>query len=562
MFKSLFILLGAFRMIVIPVQFQDRDFAITQEEINTGAKRMETYLNDQFRDSRTFQIDIAPQTRIPGGEQYYGRNSTDRKDDKLRALVIRACNASKNDVDFSLYDNDGDGTVDLVILLTAGMSEADGAGEDCIWPQQAQMETIGGAIYESGKKINAFVVCPELKSDSGANPRAMGIGTVVHEIAHTFGLMDMYDTDGELSGGLSRGLWGTLSLMDHGLDNDNGNTPPFFNAFELDQLGLGKCDTLKTGTFSLAPLGREGRYLKMFSRDGARSYYLENRKEESWDSHIGGSGLIVYHVDRSRNFAGYSDYYQMNLRAYERWERNQVNCNPAFQCAEVEAADTSATDISGVFYPRKGISSIALPPLAVTNIGFDGDNITFDVIEPVTLKETVCFQDAAILSWAVSDAIVESSCFVRFREESSSGQDETENIAVKVNRDGEYSLTIEGLKPRTGYRATIHVVLGDGKDFTRNVSFKTKSYSQGVLPFIYLNSADRGPGGTFVKNARIPLRVFNAPEAAAVEWFFNDVHIQTERDGYYRLTRSGILRAEVHYEDGSIDAIEKKITME
>lgn len=562
MYKSLLILLDIFRMIAIPVQFQDREFTVPQEDIAAGASRVESYLNDQFRQSRTFQIDLAPVTKISASEQYYGKNSPDRKDEKLRELVIEACNASKTAVDYSLYDNDGDGTVDMVLLITAGLSEADGAGEDRIWPQESMLENMGGTVSVSGKRINTFVVCPELKSDGGENPRMMGIGTVVHEISHTFGLMDMYDTDGELSGGLSKGLWGTLSVMDHGLENDNGNTPPFYTAIELDQLGLGICDTLRKGTYTLPPSGREGRFLKMFPRNGSRNYLLEYRKAESWDSFIGGSGLIVYSVDRSRDYAGYSDYYHTDLRAFERWERNQVNCNPAFQCATIEAADTSITDVSGVFLPRKGVSSIPLPPLAITNIAVDGDNMTFDVIEPVTMQETVCFQDAAILNWTVSDAIEESRCFVNIRPEGSSPSEETDRFEVKVIRNGIYSLTVEGLSPRTEYRASIHVMLGDGKEFTRHQSFKTKSYSPGVLPFIYLNSAERGNKGTFIMGSRIPLRVYNAPDASSVEWYFNDVHIQAERDGYYRITRSGTLKAEVHYEDGSMDAIEKKITIE
>lgn len=560
MSSSLLIILGIFRMIAIPVQFQDQEFTVTREDMCTYLERVSSYLNDQFREERSFQIDMAPAVTMQRNHDYYGNNSSDRKDERLRDLVYEACTASKSDVDFSLYDNDGDGTADAVLLISSGLSEADGAGEDMIWPQESMIENYGAVFSIGGTKINTFVICPELKSEAGENPRPMTIGTMVHELGHIFGLMDMYDTDGELSGGLSKGLWGTLSLMDHGLENDGGNTPPFFNAVELEQLGLGDCDTLRTGSYQLPPLGNHARYLIMPGTARGTSYILECRKEESWDRFIGGHGLVVYHVDRSGNPAGYSDYFNMEISAYERWKENQVNCNPDFQCAVIEAADTSATDVSGVFYPREGITSLALPPYALTDIAFDGDNVSFNVIEPLTITGTVCFQDAAIINWTVDDAISESACSVRVRKERE--HSDYMRIDVGINKDGSYSLTIEGLEPRTDYRATIHVALKDGKSFTRRVSFKTKSYSPGVLPFIYLNSAERGPGGTFISGSRIPLRVYNAPEAAEVLWYFDGRRIEVGEDGYFHIMKSGLLKAEVHYEDGSMDAIEKQVTVQ
>ena len=59
----------------------------------------------------------------------------------------------------------------------------------------------------------------------------------------------------------------------------------------------------------------------------------------------------------SEDSAGYSDYYGRELSAAERWELDQINCRPDRQCAEIVAADPSATDVSGLFLPQEGVTN-------------------------------------------------------------------------------------------------------------------------------------------------------------------------------------------------------------
>ena len=94
-----------------------------------------------------------------------------------------------------------------------------------------------------------------------------------------------------------------------------------------------------------------------------------------------------------------------------------------------------------------------------------------------------------------------------------------------------------------------------------NASFTTKSDRKaGSYPYIYLKDVARGTGGSFAPDTPIALRVYNAPDAVKVSWYFDGKAIAPGADGYYHLTRSGELKAVVTYRD-SAEIITKKIVV-
>ena len=232
MVPQLAILLSVFRMVVIPAQFQDRQFSCTEAELGHIVLLAQDYLNDQSGGETEFIFDLAPAVTLSKPCSYYGSNYSDRRDALLYEAVREACSLVSDRIDFSLYDNDSDGYVDNVFILAAGLSEADGAPSESIWPQQGKMSDFKASFSMDGKTVDSFAVSCELASDSGLNPRPAGIGVFCHELAHVFGLHDLYDTDGTGSGGESKGLWRT-SLMDEGCKNSDGNCPPNLNALEI-----------------------------------------------------------------------------------------------------------------------------------------------------------------------------------------------------------------------------------------------------------------------------------------------------------------------------------------
>lgn len=544
------ILLTVFKMVVIPVQFEDREFVRTADQLKESVQQAEDYFNFQPGLDCEYSFDLAPVVTLPKPVSYYGTNYSDRKDVLLHEAVRYAC--SRSDLDFSSYDNDFDGMVDNVFLITAGLSEADGAGEEWIWPQYGRLKDHGGTLEAGGSTINSFCVSTELAYDKEGSPKPAGIGIFCHEFCHYLGLTDLYDTDGEGSGGTAKGLWDT-GIMDNGC---KGETVPGFCAVDLEMLGTGKCSALTKGSHTLKPLSRSGEYLKM-TGDDPDEFFLFECKE--------GQGLAVYHIDRSGRNAGWSDYYRKELTAAERWEFSQVNCRPDRQCAALLAADTEG---GGLFFPQKGQDSFgsdtapafrfqdgSTSALALTGIRLNSDgSVSFEVREPLAIKKSSIFQDAAIISWEADEGMgkidgyeIEWSCTAG-------------SFSATAPADAR-SFTLEGLSPRTTYSFTIRVKYSGGGSSSISSSFITKVYRNDSHPYIYLKGSDRKADGRFEKGAKIPLRVFNAPAAAEVKWYFNGRRITAGADGYYTVTEEGRLKAELLCEDGSTDILIKEIKL-
>ena len=539
-----------YRVAVVPVEFSDVTFEDKAANLDNKINRAQIYFNDQFYPHRNFSFELLPVVRLPKNQAWYGANSTTRKDEHIDQAVREAC--SILDRNLSVYDNDGDGTIDNLCIITAGGSEAGGDGVNCIWPQQGFLHDRGGTITVSGKTVDGFTVCPERS----------GLGIFCHEFAHSLGLQDLYDTDGNGSGGTSKGVWGSLSLMDGGANNNGGSTPPNFCAIELEQLGLGTAVAAgEDGSVVLHPVGSSKEYLRLESDVAGEYFLLECRDRSGWDEYAGGEGLLIYHVDRSANNSWYSDFYKCNLSAAERWEHNQVNCRPDHQCARVVEAVPNASELSSVFFPQPGRQSFgsdtdpafkfwsgATSGLAVTDIEKgSGGSISFRIITPLIINDVSVFQDAAIISWNVDGRLKVKDCSATLNG----------NVSAASGIGLVYSATLEGLSPATDYRAVIRVNCEDGAVYSETVSFTTKSARKGVRPFIYLNVPGRLADGSFLADTGLPLRVYNAYEAQKVEWFFNDESISAA--GFWYLRTNGTLKAKVWYQDGSYDVIVKQL---
>ena len=133
-------------------------------------------------------------------------------------------------------------------------------------------------------------------------------------------------------------------------------------------------------------------------------------------------------------------------------------------------------------------------------------------------------------------------------------------VEVRPYEKGKYAYVIDGLKPTTAYKVQL-LCRKDGipGPVNGNASFTTKSDKmKDSYPYIFLKDVERGSGGSFAPNAPLSLRVYNAPDADGVTWYFDGKVITPGADGYYHVARSGELKAVISY-PGSTDIITKKI---
>lgn len=577
--------------IVILAQFQDVRFQsshtretfvslLTEEGYshNGATGSAIDYFNEQFDGQFSFSFDVSDIVTLPNNCAYYGANNSSNDDSAPAEMIEDACRLADQQIDFSRYDDDGDGEVDNVFVFFAGGDEAEGAGEDRIWSHAWYLKDGAGiTLTLDGMKINRYACTSELHR-SGTNSYTLtGIGTFCHEFSHTLGLGDYYDTDYEKSGGQADAMWGSTALMDSGNQNNEGNTPPNLNAVDRDALGISEPVTLTAGTHTLTPIDVDGTYYRM-DTDKENEYFLfECRRAEGWDRYIGGSGLLIYHIDKSTNNAGYSEASGANLTAKRRWDRNEINCNPSHQCADLVEAYPSAGNVAQVFFPYVTSSSeyssftpdtdpsftfwsTEKSPLAITAIERSGDNIILTVYEydeapvPVSVKADV-FQDAAIISWNSSSEYTGPATLTW--KPSSGGEETTVEISSSYS-PGKYACTIEGLSPRTPYK--VKIKFGTGTDEEYN--FTTKSPKDYNYPFIYLYYVQKNSDGTYPAGSLFPLRLYNAYDAEEIEWFYDGQPVSTGENGYFTPGASGEMKAVVHYQDGSKAIVTRQITIE
>ena len=570
--------------LVILAEFKDVSFQYSREEFvdmlskdgysrygATGSAK--EYFDGQFNGMADFSFEVSEKVTLSGRRAYYGANDESGDDSRPAEMIKEACMlAYEQGVDFSLYDYDNDGYVDNVFVFFAGEDEAENPDqEELIWSHAWYIE--GGAgmqLQLNGKKIDRYACTAELSSGYLA-----GIGTFCHEYSHTFGLPDFYDTDYE-DNGWAMGLWNSTSVMDGGNSNNGYNTPPFFNVIEREIMGLAEPQTLThNGTYTLKPIHANGQTYKIPSDSPDEYYLLECRGNKDWDGYIGGYGLLVYHIDKSDKKA---------------WEiSNTVNVDPQQQLADLIEADgridatTSMngyvgmlSNISGIFFPYAGTTAFtpdstpgirfrngSKATISITGIKRDGENVIFTVTGlkgeeppiPVNVK-TESFMDAAIINFE-SDRTFEGSAIVEWGRTGQPAQ----NATVLPYETGKYAIVLEGLTPgNKTYTANICFEIDGTMGESRKVSFMTSREGPVRWPYIHFGKA-ANEDGTFSIGAKLPMRVYNASGAEAIEWEFNGKKSGPQGNGYLTVSEAGTLRAIVYWPDGSTDILEKEIIL-
>lgn len=313
---------GDVRFPVLLIEFQDLTFTVSDtrqtfsDMLNSPGYNLNGAIGsavDYFEDNslNTFHptFDVYGPVKVSGNYAYYGQGDSDKYTG--RALIEAAAQLD-DQIDFSKYDNDNDGKVDMVFFFFAGHNAAEGATNDHIWPHKwnlasyfvindssASSTKVPGTnstyrnIRFDGKSLDMYACTSEYRGDSGKN--RSGIGTFCHEFSHVLGLPDFYDTDYE-DHGRGDGLL-TYSLMSNGAYNSNGCIPPYMTSIERGMLGwMGEPALLESGkSYTLYGVQNNECY-KTKTATGNEYFLYEARVKDKWDSPLP-EGLVIYHVD-------------------------------------------------------------------------------------------------------------------------------------------------------------------------------------------------------------------------------------------------------------------------
>ena len=295
-------------------------------------------------------FDVYGPVTLSNTQAYYGANTMSGDDAHPGEAVAEGCKLLDGQIDFSQYDNDGDGEVDLVFMFYAGYGEADSPYENTIWPHRYWLQYSGDSVTLDGKKINSYSCSNELNYYGSLAHKLCSIGTPTHEFAHAMGLPDFYDIDYDDNEACTALTY--FSVMDTGCDCNDGRTPPYFNIVERILLGWLDDDVIKPfvkdGPVTLPSVQNNIAYITTTDMDGEYFIY-ECRSNEGWDKALGAYGLLVYHYDRSSRIVegGYSASALWNY-----WAINVYGNHPCFYV--VPSADQSNVRYGMTYYPGYG----------------------------------------------------------------------------------------------------------------------------------------------------------------------------------------------------------------
>lgn len=300
---------GKARIPVLLVQYKDYKFkdadpkSTFESFFSSGSSSAYQYFSDQSNGDYDPSFDVYGPVTLSGNRVVYGGNDAYGNDRGVGNMVGEACQALDSQIDFSKYDNDGDGECDVVIVLYAGDGEASSYEEDCadsVWPCQWQLDDseFGKALTQDGTTINKFAVFNELHGSDLT--KIDGVGTFCHEFSHCLGLPDFYDTNYGAHFGM--GPW---SLMDSGCYNNDGYTPIGYSAYEKNFLGWIDIPEVTSNTFYNLPVMNQAqkatdRAVRITNpKDKNEFFIIENRANAGWDKFMVAQGLFITHVTYS-----------------------------------------------------------------------------------------------------------------------------------------------------------------------------------------------------------------------------------------------------------------------
>ena len=350
---------GSRHIPVFLVEFPDKNFSVENPADsfsamlnqpgysgNEGTGSVQDYFMDNSHGRFQPIFDVYGPVMLPNEMAYYGKD-VNGWDQQPELALFDACVILADQVDFSIYDADGDGYVDMTLFYYAGYSQAEGAPSNAIWPHQYTVQASSSAEARNtrfnGKRLGNYFCTAELKGTQGT--KQCGIGPTCHEFSHSLGLPDFYDTDYEKNGEC-KGLT-SFSLMDGGCYLNESRTPPYLNAEERIMLGWMAEEEvldLTSGTVSFPAIQNNVAYISYCSVEG--EYYLyECRDASGWDAYLP-EGMLIYHADKSM------DHRVGNTTAYDLWNNwrysNAINAYGNHPCFYVvPAADPNNFNYKG-----------------------------------------------------------------------------------------------------------------------------------------------------------------------------------------------------------------------
>ena len=381
-----------FRGLVVLIEYTDRSFTygndyfddLLNQENYTGYYSSEGYFvpctgsaRDYYHDNSMGVFD--PQFDVVGPVQVNYSCTAPQGYNNCDDIFVSAIDQIDSSVDFSQYDGDGDGVVDMIYFIVAGYTaNFSGNNSGYLWPHQYYMFYYTDDQYD-GVYLGRYSCSGEIYGwEYYGYTDPDGIGTIVHEFSHALGLADLYDTDYGTNGAAKDpGEW---DVMSGGSYLNESRTPAGFSIWERYRLGFAEPEqiTEKHAGYRLEPVNTSNQGYWIQSPNENEFFMIENRQQTGWDAYLPGHGMLVTRVEYDE----------------DRWWENTINIYSYHMLYQLlRAGNSSESSDSDPFPGTNGVTSLnnlTTPSLktwsgldceyGIANIAENDGIITFGVV--------------------------------------------------------------------------------------------------------------------------------------------------------------------------------------
>lgn len=362
---------GTVRVIVVLVDFTDKHMTQTQQHFRDlffkqgGAqKSVRDYFTEVTNGIVDIQGDVVGPFRLPQTIAAYahGASGIGGALPNAQTMARDAAIAANPSVNFTPYDNDGNGFVDAFIVIHAGTGAETNSNPGDIWSHKWTLE--GGQMAVDATKIFAYLTVPE----------DCKIGVCAHELGHLlFGFPDLYDTDGS-----SEGI-GNWCLMASGSWGGGGTAPTHPSAWCKANQGWVQVDNRTTNAVVQIPDVKTSHTVYRLWKDGTpgKEYFLvENRqKAGAFDSSLPGSGLLIWHIDENQTNNRDENHYWVALMQADGKRDLELNHNRG-DAGDAWPGTSANTNFTNTSTPNSKSYAGAATCVAVTGISAAGPTMS------------------------------------------------------------------------------------------------------------------------------------------------------------------------------------------
>jgi immune inhibitor A len=260
---------------------------------------------------------VVATVQLPQPKAYYARQNwglpSGSTDQSIYGFVVGALSLADPQVDWTQFDMNHDGYVDMVWVVHSGLPGENTVNTDNnLWSLTSRLnDWSGGEVFDTHStvpgaptikiKVDRFSVMPEL-SGIHTNPQMpCEIGVYCHEFGHALGLPDLYDTS--VFGGarnVGTGDWDLMAYGGYGANDMTPESPAHMGAWCSLYLGWAQSFRPSEDTLMVQGPIENGAPIVDFWFQGEQNpehFLIENRQRLGFDRYLPKEGLIVYHLD-------------------------------------------------------------------------------------------------------------------------------------------------------------------------------------------------------------------------------------------------------------------------